>query len=254
MGQKSDKHPDPSLEGKHAWLSGRWEQLGESLTTFGEEGIKYLLFVNMGAMAASLSFIGAMPHIRQAAWPTAVLSLFAVGVVFLAFYHLARVCRTEWAFSCFRKNYTDYMSGALLWNDLLSADEGRWKRYNAPLFICALGSLICFLAGMAVAAWNFHDVTRAPPKEVANERTQDTTVTTTTTTITNTGKASPDATGHPRSAEQPAPAARSDAPTEPVRVGVAAGQRDRREDFTPALAFQHPSGLDHCVPGDQVPH
>lgn len=57
---KRSETPPDLLQTRNQYVETRWKQLSDLSTTWGDEAIKYLLFVNTGAMAAALSFIGAM--------------------------------------------------------------------------------------------------------------------------------------------------------------------------------------------------
>lgn len=169
---KRSETPPDLLARRLDYIQKRWSQLSELSTTWGDEAIKYLLFVNAGAMAGSLSFIGAMAHIRHAAWPRVALMLFVAGVVLVGVYHALRYHRTERLFRAWRQDTEKYNSDGLYWNDLLDRDEVRSKKLTWPLVLLAYASFGCFLIGLLIAGLNFQDITNALPKEVVHERTQ----------------------------------------------------------------------------------
>ncbi|OGA55349.1 MAG: hypothetical protein A3F74_12545 [Betaproteobacteria bacterium RIFCSPLOWO2_12_FULL_62_58] len=167
---KRSETPPDSLAVRKAYIDLRWKQLSDLSINWGDEAIKYLLFVNAGAMAGALSFIGAMPHIRQSQWPLTALLLFALGVVIVGIYHAVRYHRTEWLFRRWRQSVDAYSSDQLDWNDLADGDAARSKKWNWPLLVLAYASLLCFFSGLLIAAQNFHEITNAPPKEVSHAR------------------------------------------------------------------------------------
>lgn len=171
---KRSETPAESLAVRKAYIDLRWKQLSELSISWGDEAIKYLLFVNAGAMAGALSFIGAMPQIRQSQWPQTALSLFVLGVVLVGIYHAVRYHRTEWLFRGWRESVAAYSSDQLDWNDLLDGDAARSKKGNGPLLVLAYASLLCFMSGLLIAALNFHEITNALPKEVSHAGTQTT--------------------------------------------------------------------------------
>jgi hypothetical protein len=99
------------------YITARWSQLGDVYTSWTEEGLKYLLAVNTAGMAGALSFIGALPQLRTASWPKAVLLMFACGVVSVGLYHLVRHHRTAWLFKCWRQSVSRYKSDAIEWDN-----------------------------------------------------------------------------------------------------------------------------------------
>ncbi|MEN3352814.1 MAG: hypothetical protein V7640_972 [Betaproteobacteria bacterium] len=149
------------LQAQHDYIETRWTQLSDLSTKWGDEAVKYLLLVNSGAIAATLSFIGAMPHIRPLAWPKMVLLLFAVGVVAVGFYHAVRYHRIEWLFTSWRESVARYASEEVGWDDLVAGDEKRTKKATWPLVALAYSALLCFLSGLVIAGFNFQDITRA---------------------------------------------------------------------------------------------
>jgi hypothetical protein len=162
---KRSETPADIRAGREEYIATRWGQLSELSTSWGDEAIKYLLFVNAAAMAGTLSFIGAMVHLRPAAWPKIALLLFVVGVVLIGFYHAFRYQRTEWLFGRWREDVDQYKADAMEWNDLLDRDKPRWDQCTWPLMVLPYASFGCFLAGLLIAILNFHEITNAPPRE-----------------------------------------------------------------------------------------
>lgn len=166
---KRSETPKDLRELRQGYIQTRWGQLCDLETSWTEEAIKYLLIVNTGAMAASLGFIGTMSHLRGELWPKAALSLFAVGVVIIGFYHAVRYHRVNWLFKRWRADVAAYSADALEWNELLDRDEKRIIRWVRPLLLLAYTSFGCFLIGLTVAAFNFSEITPPVGKELNHE-------------------------------------------------------------------------------------
>lgn len=159
---KRSEAPTEKRAERDDYIAKRWAQLSDVTMHAAEESIKYLLFVNAGAMAGALSFIGAMPHIRSSTWPVAALFLFAIGVVFVGLALAVRYHRTAWMFKRWREDADQYRGDLLDWNDLLDRDAPRWRKWAWPLVLLPYLSFACFLGGLAIAALNFHEITNAP--------------------------------------------------------------------------------------------
>lgn len=172
---KRSETPDSLQTARQQYIQARWTQLSDLSINWGDEAIKFLLFVNAGAMAGSLSFIGAMAHIRHAAWPKIALMLFVAGVVLVGVYHALRYHRTERLFRYWRRDTEEYNSDKLEWNDLLDRDEARSNKLTWPLVFLAYASFGCFLTGLLIAGLNFHEITSAPPSEASMSERKPTT-------------------------------------------------------------------------------
>ena len=169
---KRSETPQEKRAERDEYVSKRWAQLSDSAKLSAEEAIKYLLLVNAGAMAGALSFIGAMAHLRQAAWPKIALLLFVCGVILVGLCHAFRYHRSAWLFACWREDADSYKTDKIEWNDLLDRDKPRWRRLAWPLVLLPYASFACFLCGLLVAGLNFHDITTQIPREVSHGRTK----------------------------------------------------------------------------------
>lgn len=169
---KRSETPTELLGKRREYIADRWKQLSELELSWGEEAVKYLLLVNTGAMAATLGFIGAMPHIRQAPWPRIVLCCFVLGVVLIGLFHAFRFHNIRRLFIDWRTDVKKYNSDDIEWNDLLDRDAARLDRGKFKRGCLIYASFISFLLGIIIAGSNFGDITKPPPKEITSERTQ----------------------------------------------------------------------------------
>lgn len=118
-----------------------------------------------------------------------MLSLFALSVVLVGIYHAVRYHRTEWLFRRWRESVEGYSSDQLERNDLLDGDAKRINKGNLPLLALAYASLRCFLLGLLIAAFNFHEITNVSQREDSRARTQSTFTTSGAVNISSSGGA-----------------------------------------------------------------
>ncbi len=166
----SQTPPTLQIERKQ-YIDTRWKQYSDVADTWGEEAVKFLLVINAGAMAAALSFFGAMGNLRALLWPKVALSFFVGGLVFLGLYHFSRNIRIWLMFKGWRQDVHNYIGqDAIVWNELLQQDELRARKADKFILGLAVSSFVCFLSGLAVAAINFSDVAQYISQGTEDER------------------------------------------------------------------------------------
>jgi hypothetical protein len=182
---KWSKTPQDKKAERKKWIDERWTQFSDTAESWNEEGIKYLLAANAGAMAAALGLLGAMPHLREVLWPRVSLLFFALGLLAIGIYHLARFIQVTLLFWGWRNDVKKYLNeDSLTWNELTNNDEVRSKFGNVGVLLFAGLSFAFLIIGLIVATANFADITKLPTKGGTNERTKDSTSTTAPNTIT----------------------------------------------------------------------
>lgn len=146
-------------EGRLAYVDKRWSQLSELELAWSGDAVKYLLFVNSGAAAAVLAFLGTSVKIQPYLWPKVMLGSFVLGVVFLGFYQAVRYHRIASIYKGWREDVDHYYNDKLDWEDLTENDH---KRAYSPSIniqiLLAYLSFACFLVGVAVGICNFTDL------------------------------------------------------------------------------------------------
>lgn len=136
------------------YINTRWEQLYGFQVEWAAEGIKYLLFVNAGAAAAVLAFLGSVEAVRDMFWAKLMLGFFVVGVVLVGFVHIIRYGSLIALFTEWRKGVNEYFKDTKDWNDLLNEDNTRAEKTNIALHV-AYGSFGCFMIGVLIGLCNF---------------------------------------------------------------------------------------------------
>ncbi len=150
--------PLEQREGHIAYINKRWSQLSELELSWGGEPIKYLLFVNSGAAAAILAFLGTSSQVRALLWPKVMLAAFMLGVVFVGLYQAVRYHRIAHMYKGWRKSVSRYYSDNMGWGEMINDDERRstaWLNLQVSLAYIAFA---CFLLGVAVGMCNFMDL------------------------------------------------------------------------------------------------
>lgn len=152
---KLSETPDDQREGHLTYVGKRWSQLSELELAWGAEAVKYLLFVNSGAAATVLTFLGTSSHIRALFWPKIMLGAFVLGIVFLGFYQAWRYHRIAYIYRGWRESVDKYYTDKLDWEALIANDNKRAYAAIIPQISLAYLSFACFLAGVVVGLYNF---------------------------------------------------------------------------------------------------
>lgn len=135
------------------YIHKRWTQLSELELTSGIEAVKYLLFVNSGAAAAVLTFLGNSAQVRALNWPKVMLASFMLGIVFVGLYQGVRYFRLAHIYKGWRNDVRKYYRDEN-WDDLLNKDERRTRAAVIPQISLACLSFVCFVFGIGLAFFN----------------------------------------------------------------------------------------------------
>lgn len=146
-------------KGNIEYINKRWEQLYTVQDDWGSEAIKYLLFVNSGAAAAILAFLGAIAKARDVVWPKASLAFFAVGIVLIGLLHAFRHYRVTQLFKKWRESANEYYTDQKEWDQVVAEDVERSRKLDWSLPMAYL-SFACFIIGIVIAFYNFPDITK----------------------------------------------------------------------------------------------
>ncbi|PKO68276.1 MAG: hypothetical protein CVU22_09080 [Betaproteobacteria bacterium HGW-Betaproteobacteria-16] len=155
----SDLHKDapPELQqSREKYHDERFHQLNGLLTSSSGAAWSYLLAVNGGAAAGILAFIGAKASVAVQMWPYAVLSLFVLGLLCVGFAHAAIVHKVQGLLQNWSSTMERYWKNQVGWDYLMERDQDLVYRWRKVPWILGWLSLLLFIAGIIVTAWNFH--------------------------------------------------------------------------------------------------
>lgn len=150
----SDEHRTANIK----YAQERWRQLYALQIEWGTEGIKYLLFVNAGAAAAMLAFLGSVENARDMVWPKVMLGLFSIGVILVGALHAVRRQRVHKVFKNWRNAVNEYYTDQKTWREIIDADAIASNKFDWEGLI-ALLSFVCLIIGVIVGTFNLSTLT-----------------------------------------------------------------------------------------------
>lgn len=135
------------------YVDNRWKQLHEKTNDRAEKSSAYLMLTNSGSAIAVVSFMGANKSLTPIPGAPVMLLFFLLGVVLVGMGHAVGYYRSNWLFSGWRNDVSDYYGDKLTWNELLQRDRLR-SRYFVWADVVAWFSFGSFLTGLGIGIYN----------------------------------------------------------------------------------------------------
>ena len=159
----SDFHsraPVAVKEARQAYAHDRFNQLNGLLNSYSSAAWNYLMTVNGGAAAGVLAFIGAKDDLAALSWPYVALGMFSMGLLLVGFAlafmtHKAQNLTLNWI------GLTgQYWVDGIEWREVVRRDEEGVDGVRWLPWVLGWGSLLLFIAGIGLCAWNFYQAAR----------------------------------------------------------------------------------------------
>lgn len=135
------------------YVDNRWKQLHEMSKDRAEKAWAYLMLTNSGSAVAVVSFMGANKSLTPIPGAPVMLLFFLLGIVLVGVGHAIGYYRSNWLFSGWRNDTSDYFGEKLSWNELLERDKLR-SRYFVWVDVVAWISFGSFLTGLGTGIYN----------------------------------------------------------------------------------------------------
>jgi hypothetical protein len=147
----SDKFSESGEQGevRRKYVVDRWQDLADNVSTRVDAMVAFLMLVNSGGAIAVLSFMGAMKTLHPVPGAPVMLGVFLVGIVFVGALRFLHYYRIVWLFRAWRRDATEFFEDRIGWDDLLTNDRHRSRRFWLADVIGIL-AFACFLAGIGL--------------------------------------------------------------------------------------------------------
>lgn len=133
-----------------AYTKNRFNQYIQEIAHWGEDSIKYLMLVNAGSAAATLSFMGSSENVRMLLGPKLALMFFIIGIIFVGLLLVRLLYGARGWHTGLSKDANEfYMLEKMDWDTLYNKDQkrsGPIKHADCFAWLAA----ISFLVGLAI--------------------------------------------------------------------------------------------------------